>query len=792
MDETITSNTTSGSSTALVRDTVRERLGTARAALLSPARRRGLMLLVAPTLLPFAAHADDALEEITVTAQRRAESVQTVPLSITVLNSVQLEQRDVQSFIDYGTTVPNLGFGYSGVGFANARTISIRGVAGNGTTGFYLDDTPLPDSIDPRVVDIDRIEVLRGPQGTLYGARSEGGTVRLITQQPEDEFSARIHTGVSDTWNTVEPNYVADGSFNIPLIPHTLDLRVVGLYDSEAGFFRREFPTVPFGTTWETVDNVAADRTTGASISLAWKVNDTLTVTPRYLYQNSEYNGLPYSDHTTYQVPAPAVAPTGLNLDPNNFVQARLYNVPEGGHDRWSLTSLTVAESTGFGDFVASTSYFDRDVFEVEDVSDYNYQIFGAPFKTPIGGGTTLHEFVEEVRFASHFSGPLQLISGLYYEATDGSPFYLPPALAPGLNAYFGGTAANPAAGLNPLNPDEITATYEHQRTTEPALYGELSYQLTQSLKLIAGARVYRNTTTSYSYEEGIVVGGPRITDSPASLTQSGVNPKAELDYQVTADDMVYALAAKGFRPGGVSPAVPTVFGCAQSLEQIGVTPEQTRRFSSDSLWNYEVGAKTAWLDRRVTLNGAAYYIDWKDLQQDILLSCGYGYTGNVGAAKSEGFELETHARPFSALDFSAGVGYEHAVITSSSATSPQQPGSPVYQVPDWTGNAAATHTLELTPALELVSTLSYGYVGHSWSANNNPFTPRLREAYSLFDARFALAWEKYQVALVGKNLTNEHANLADNASLGAEVVGRPRIVTNQPRTIGLDFIAKF
>lgn len=791
MATTITSNTTAAvaGGVALRRKTLTVR--NAVRSLLSPACS-GWLLTVVPAFIPPAAHAQEALQEITVTAQRRTEDVQSVPMSITVLNATQLEQRDVESFIDYATTVPNLGFGYSGIGFANARTISIRGVAGDGTTGFYLDDTPLPDSVDPRVVDIDRIEVLRGPQGTLYGARSEGGTVRLITQQPGDEFSARSHVGISDTWNTVEPNYVADGSMNMPLIPQTLDLRIVALYDSEAGFFSRIFPTVPLGTTYDRVDNVAANRTSGGSVSLAWKVTDNFTVTPRVLYQQSEYNGFPYSDHGTYQVPAPAVTPTNLNLDPNNFVQTRLYNVPEGGHDRWTLSSVTLSDRTDFGDFVSSTSYFDRDVFEVEDVSDYNYQIFGQPFMTPISAGTTVHQFVQEVRFASRFSGPLQFVGGVYYERTDGRPLYEPPAVAPGLNTYFGGTPASPAEGLNPLNPDEVVGTDEHQRTSEPALYGELSYQVSQPLKLIAGARLYRNETTSYSYQEGIVVGGPRITDPPATLTQSGVNPKVELDYQVTPEKMVYASASKGFRPGGVSPAVPTVFGCAQSLAQLGVTEDETRRFKSDSLWNYEIGSKTSWLDRRLTLDGAAYYIDWKDLQQDILLSCGFGFTGNVGSAKSEGFELEAHTRPATALDLSAGVGYAHAVITSSSASSPQPVGSPVYQVPDWTGNVSATHTLALTSTLSLVSNVTYAYVGHSWSANNDPFTPRLREAYGLFDARFALAWSKYQLALVGKNLQNTHANLADNASLGAEVVGRPRIVTNQPRTIGLDFISQF
>jgi len=749
---------------------------------------------VAETAAADAAADEEALQQVIVTAERRSENLQQVPMSITAMDKVQLEQRNVVSFIDYGTTVPNLGFGYSGVGFANARTISIRGVAGANTTGFYIDDTPLPDTIDPRIVDIDRIEVLRGPQGTLYGARSEGGTVRLITDQPEvNDFSVRVHTGVSDTWNTVEGNYYADGAINVPLIADHLALRVVALYDSEAGFFQREFPTVPpFGTTLTTVDNVADSKLSGASIALAWKASDALTVTPRFLYQQNLYNGFPYSDHTFYQIPPPTVPPTNLDLDPNNFVQKRLYDVPEGGHDRWYLESLTGNYHTEYGEFVSSTSYFERDLLETEDASDYNYQIFGAPFRTPITQGTTVHEFVQELRFASRLTGPWQYVVGLYYESMTGEPAYDPPAIAPGLNAYFGGTPTMPAAGLNPLDPDEITAYYEHAHETEPAAYGELSYQLTSRLKLTGGARVYQNKNTESGWQEGIVDGGPRITNLPETVKETGVNPKAEVDYQATPDGMIYASAAKGFRPGGVSPSVPLAFGCGASLAALGVTVDEARVFKSDSLWSYEVGEKSSWLDQRLTANAAAYYIDWKNLQQSILLPCGFGYTGNVGAAKSEGFEFEARTRPLESLDLSAGVGYEHAVVTESSVTSPQKPGDPIYQVPDWTANVAATHTQPLTSGLSLVSTVTYGYVDHSYSANNNPFVPRVRAAYGLLDARFAFDFSRYQVALFGKNLQNTHANLSDNASIAAEVIGRPRIVTNQPRTIGLDFTARF
>ncbi len=208
-------------------------------------------------ILADAASDADQIPEIVVTAQKRSENLQNVPVSITTFGTEELKDRAVESFMDYATSVPNLGFGASGDGAANSRTISIRGVSGDNTTGFYLDETPLPDSLDPRIVDIDHIEVLRGPQGTLYGARSMGGTVRLLTNQPDpNNFYAAVHTGISSTEHTNAPNYVADAVVNLPLIQDTLGMRMVGFFDREAGYFKRQFPTVPGGDSLSTVDDV--------------------------------------------------------------------------------------------------------------------------------------------------------------------------------------------------------------------------------------------------------------------------------------------------------------------------------------------------------------------------------------------------------------------------------------------------------------------------------------------------------------------------------------------------------
>src|SRR5215831_20936408 len=189
------------------------------------------------------------LEEVIVTAQKRSESEESVPMSITTFSATTLQQKAIISFFDYATKVPNLAFASTGDGVGTARTISIRGISGDNVTGFYIDDVPLPDSLDPRVLDLDRIEVLRGPQGTLYGARSMGGTVRLITQVPDlSHFSATVHGSLSDTDRTDRPNYSADAVVNIPIVQDQIALRLTGFYDYQAGYFKRICFTDPATT----------------------------------------------------------------------------------------------------------------------------------------------------------------------------------------------------------------------------------------------------------------------------------------------------------------------------------------------------------------------------------------------------------------------------------------------------------------------------------------------------------------------------------------------------------------
>ena len=769
-----------------------------------------------------AAASNDSLAEVVVTAEKRSESQQSVPMSMTTFGSAALQEKSINDFFDYATKVPNLSFAQTGDGVGTSRTIAIRGISGDNVTAMYIDDMPLPDSLDPRVLDVDNIEVLRGPQGDLYGARSMGGVVRIITKQPDfQNFSGSVHAEGSTTSHTDQPNYSVDEVLNIPLIQDRVALRIGSFYDEQAGYFKRSYCTnpatvgiscFPLSTSGiTTVKNVGAIDTSGASIALAIKATDNLIFTPRMMIQRANYNGFPMADFNTtpensYGFPVPATgAASPSELEPSSLTQARMFNTPEGGTDRWDLYSVGVHWSTDVGELVSSTAYFDRRVDETENEAEFLYAAVtsgagGSPEPSYIQEIKNYQRFVEEVRWASSLKGPVQFVAGAYYSDYHGAlPFAAeyPGATLPGLDA----TLLGPGQGtLTPGFADLVFKQSFRTDIQEPALFGNVTYTFSDSWKATAGLRWYTVKTTSSGYEEGLVTGGGDPVVSPeVTRTERGVNPKFELDYHFDPDQMLYVLASKGFRPGGLVPVVPagapgTGTDCVAALHAIdpNITLNDTRSYKSDSLWNYELGTKTSWLDHRVTFDAAVFYIDWKNLQQEILLPCGFQYIANVGSATSKGGEMELRARPLQPLEFSAGIGYQDAKIKSTGPGSPQAVGTPIYNVPDWTANLSATYTVPLTADWLLISGGDYSYVGRSFSANNDPADPRERPSYRLINARLALQRGQFEVALVGKNLADELTNLGDNRSIAAETPGRPRLFVNQPRTVGIEVRQSF
>ena len=750
-------------SSQAVRDRGRPALGVGVATL-------GVVLSLWATLcLCTAARAEEAavapagpaeLEEVVVTAQKRTETLLNVPLSITVINSATIERADITNFMDYALKAPSLTFSYSaGQGSLESRSIAIRGIQGGDTTGVYLDDLPLPAGVDPHALDLARIEVLRGPQGTLYGARSMGGTVRLITQAPNPgAFDAEAYSKLAAT-DAGGPSYEVDAGVNLPLGERAA-VRLNAFSLTVGGWENRQFPAADGSV--ETAHHVARQDEVGGSIAILLKATDDLTIKPMVMYQRSKWNGLPLSDYAA-----------------KNSYNVRLFNVPEALNDEWTMTGLTVNYHLAVGDITSATSYFTRHVFENEDSTDFTAYALG--YSPPLPGTLPTwepqHEFVQELRYASTLSGPAQVVGGVYYARRYTG--FVQNGVLPGLAQVNGGVFGTDLAFYANLP----------RMVYDRAVFGEVSYDIAPKWTATAGLR-YSTTASDFKLsEDGIFTGGP-VHDRGYSREVS-TTPKVALKFRPTEDQSYYVLASKGFRPGGPNYTVADF--CAGDLAALGQTVGSIKSYHADTVWNYEAGAKLRFPEQRLSINSSVYYIDWKNIQQIVRLpSCGYQYTGNAGAARSRGVEFEIAMNPLQGLSLSFGAGYDDAKITATSPNIPVYVGEPVQQVAPWTVTGSADYERPLTDSIKGIARIDGSFVDHSYSAANDQMHPRLRPSYEIINVRTGIAVGHVETFLFVENATNARPNLSDNQSQAAELPGRPRILTSPPRTFGIDVRVKF
>ena len=715
-------------------------------------------LVILTFLSSAAAGAEDpgtsALEEVVVTATKRSADLQDLPLSMTALSAKTLERSGELTFEDYATKIPNLTYA-AGFGVIDGHQIAIRGVQGVDTVGFYIDDLPVPPTMDPRVVDLQRIEVLRGPQGTLYGARSEGGTVRLITQEPDpDNFSARTHA-LGNSIEGGEHGYQVDAAVNIPILPGQLAARFSGYDGADGAFIERTFPDSSNPSIIHGLP-VARNDVSGGMAALLWQVTSDLTIRPILMTQSSTLNGWPLSD-----------------VSPDALRQTRPFDIAEPAHDRWTYGGVAVNLVTSLGKITSASSWFSRRADETEDGSDFVAYVLGTPL-LPAALITTKpsHRFVEELRFTSTFPGAWQLTGGVYWLREQDN--YNQILNVPGINAASGGA----------FGTDLVYGAPGPGFTHETAGFGELTYRIDPHWSLTAGARYTELTQSRFFYESGIAVSGSN--NGGGTESEDLVTPKAVIQYEHSPDSSVYALASKGFRPGNGQVA-PPVSLCEGDYSAAGLTPQQLSKYASDNLWNYEVGTKNRFFDRRLALNASLFWIDWKNLQQASFFSCGFAYTFNAGAARSRGGELELSAVPLDHFNVTVGVGYTDAVITQSSPTSQTPVGTPVQQIAPWTVSASGDYAVPIAATLEGFGRVDSSYTDHSWSANNDRVNPRLRPSYSLVNLHLGVRAQRWETATFVNNIGNTHANLGDDISEVGEVPGRPRIYVNPPRSVGLE-----
>jgi Outer membrane receptor proteins, mostly Fe transport len=451
----------------------------------------------------------------------------------------------------------------------------------------------------------------------------------------------------------------------------------------------------------------------------------------------------------------------------DNFGQLRWFDLPEAGSDEYELYSLTGKLAFDFGEFTSNTAYFERLSRDQEDSSEAVPLILGLPPRPALFRvRSTDRNFSQELRFSSDFSTALQFTAGVFYQNSRSHQLAPPTSIGEFIE--------------NVYSADNLA------EVKEVAVFGEASYDVTDRLSVIAGARWYDNQVDLESRIDGIATGSGVFT---GVQQQEGVNPKFGVRYHISPDATAYATAAKGFRIGGINAYSAGL--CAADLAGLGLTNADALTYNSDTVWSYEVGAKTSWLNRRLTLNSALFTIDWSDVQQTTSLNCGFQIAVNGGRARSRGGELEIAATLTPELKLSAGAGYTDARITEAGQFNIIPVDSRIQQVPQWTFNGTIDYSYRLG-GLPSFARAEIAYVGSSFSTNNSISDPRRRDAYTLMKLRTGARFGAVELTLFADNLFNEHANLSDAQPTGVEVPGRPRIVVNRPRTIGLDARVSF
>lgn len=755
------------------------------------------------------AHAQPVLEEIIVTATKRSASVQSLPQSVSSIAGEELRERGLTEFFDYAVTIPNLSFGAATDGILSNRSISLRGIEGTNTTGFYIDDTPITETIDPRILDLERVEVLRGPSGTLYGARSLGGTIRQITRRPSpDAASGWIRTELSTTRESGDANYLLYGSVNAPLGDRAAVV-LSGLVEDRGGVFDRRVgaisnhltaPAMLSGAPSSVVEDVDGQKVNAMQAHLLVQPTDRLSVSGRVLRQATNLDGFPLAD-----------------VEADNFDQNRDFDVREGGEDEWSLMTLNIDYATSQGTFTSATSRFARETFEYEasgsfinflqalpgDAGGFGlFDVIGVrPVTSPIFQTLNFETFVQEVRFASELDGAWNYVAGVFYQDTDDDEAFQPRNYARGLNDNFG--ALQQALGIpGPLEAiwpfgDLVFTSSRPTDVEESGVFGEVEWALTDRFSIVVGSRWFDTSVTFTEQQAGLAAGVPLAESEPlsnippegGSQNEDGFIFKGAVEFQASEDLFFYALVAEGFRLGGANGTIPNTLGCPEDLAELGLGDVDTSRYESDNLVSFEAGLK-ADLGAATRFNATIFSIDFDGIQQRIQLTCGFQFRGNFGAARSRGVEVEFNAMPSPGFLFSFNLGYTDAQFTETVAGI-NQDGDPLQFVPELTASLVVDYQRpDAMFDMDLFLRADLNYVGESQSRVNA--IPRTREAYRQLGVRVGLANERYRLALIARNLTNEIANLGDNRSIAAETPGRPRWVVSRPRSIGLELGVDF
>jgi len=710
------------------------------------------------------------LEEIIVTARKREESLLSIPQEIQAIGQQQIEQANLNTLDDISRFVPSLSFNAVTPG---RGTIYFRGVADDSSSfiadasaAIYLDEQPLTQSsLQPeiRLVDIERIEALPGPQGTLYGASSQSGTLRYITNKPDP---AGFESNVSLEGTSVEDGevgYDLSAVLNVPLSDN-MAIRLVGFTAHEAGFIDNVFGT-SLGGTFDNADFVDDDINaidySGGRAAFRWLPNDEWTVDVGVVYQKMKANS--YSEDNVQR--------SGRELAVVRFFD-------ESRDDEWVQTSLTLQGDLGWGQFTSATSYFTRSIEYHQDNTDYTFYLtgFAAYYANydlgPDPRGLGWSDSPDARRVAQEFrlqgeTGRMTWLAGLFYERVhDGFNFFTR------IEDYENTPAFDFWAAYYDVQPGTTDNSFYHtkndQITEQYAAFGELGFSLTDRWTFTAGLRWFDHTRTR---EYFIQQPNGHFTAelAKAENSTSDITKKLSLQYRISDTAMVYALFSDGFRAGGRNVVRPGT-----------VLPAD---YEPDFLDNYELGLKSRWLDGQIAFNLTAFRMEWDDYQVEVV-DPGPLFVvvvTNVGDAQIDGVSAEFSARLWESLDVGFNAQFLDAETTSGNDLVGTEAGA---RLP-FSAEKKGAVWLEYTFPLELAGGRFYGR--YQWTYNGdvlNAITlPTVQPSYEISDLKFGLEADDWEVYAYVDNLSNERAILFDQQS------APPGTITiNTPRTWGLGF----
>jgi iron complex outermembrane receptor protein len=766
---------------------------------MSAAQTAGAQAAPAPTETP---EQEGGLTEVIVTATRRAERLQDVPESITAFDTDAITMRGLQQMDDYARFVPGLSLSDREPA---GTTIVFRGVASSGlsfgsvsSSGLYLDEQPITQSgrnPDPRLVDVERIEALRGPQGTLYGASSQSGTLRVITNKPDPRgFSAYVDGQLASV-NHGDMGHDFEAMVNLPIIADKLALRLVGFTAEDAGFIDNILADSQGGTFSSTPrKDVNSVETSGGRAALRLDISEAVNATLSATFQDVSADG--HGD---------------INLDGGSLTQVRFED--ESLDDKWYQLGLTLNAATPIGDAVLSASYFNRDFRYEADATDYEFGfnqnaiVYGAvvyDFGGDPRGFATNHEETEITTFEARLASKADSTSrwswlvGAFYSKEEGETAFDSNIRDYGDTpsfAFFNDYEVN-VLGNDPLTPSDTWFSGRYDTALDQfAVFGELSFDVTENFAVTAGGRWFdydRKFAQTQAQPPGFT--GFSALDGNQQTKEDGSVVKLNGTYKFDADKMLYATYSEGFRVGGSNPLKPA-----------SLLP---RDYKSDTLKNYEVGLKTEWRERRVRFNISAYYMEWQDFAvqvedpQPAVFQLGFV---NLPSADITGIESDLAITLNSQWTLEASLSYNDAKTAEASVLSVEDDGGDTFEfavrkdsrlplTPEWQGAIGLEyHANARWFNAEPFARFDYAYVGSSLNSlegiesvvSGNPV--ELQQRYEIADVRFGLEGDKWTGALFIDNLWDERANLFLNNRWKVQ-----RQSVNRPRTIGIQFRYRF